>query len=139
MVTNSKPETTKESNESKLEQYFLTNKFFQSGDVNGKKAYFTLGMYTRQIMECQEKQVAEIGAENKDQKRLTKYATRNMSYKNYTYLIRLLDSFALTCNTKLLDCGGLSRQFLANAEFPEDKSKLPVNDSNMAFSLGLYQ
>jgi hypothetical protein len=136
---NTKPETTKESKESKLEQYFANNKFFQTNDVNGKKAFFCLGLYTRSVMGCLERTVAENGGENKDQKKLTRYATRNMSYKNYTYLIRLLDSFALQCNTKLLDCGGLSRQFLSNAEFTEDKSKLPTTDANNAFSLGLYQ
>lgn len=135
MVTNSKSETL----ENKLEIYFESQKFFQNGDISGKKAYFCLGVYTRSIMACLEKQVAENGSENKEQKRLTKYATRNMSYKNFTYLAKLLDGFALNCNMKLLNCGGLSRQFLANAAFPNDKTALPTTDSNMAFSLGLYQ
>jgi hypothetical protein len=136
---NTKVETTKESKESKLEEYFTNNKFFQTGDVNGKRAFFALGLYTRQIMECQERQVAENGAENKEQKRLTKYATRNMSYKNFTDLAKLLDGYALQCNTKLLSCGGISRQYLANAEFTNDKTALPTTDANTAFSLGLYQ
>ena len=135
MVTNSKSETI----ESKLNVYFESHKFFQSGDINGKKSFFCLGLYTRSIMACLEKSVAENGAENKEQARLTRYATRNMSYKNFTMLAKMLDGFALRCNTKLLNCGGLSRQYLANAEFTSDKDALSVIDSNNAFSLGLYQ
>ena len=55
MVTNTKVETTKESKESKLETYFANNKFFQTNDVNGKKAFFCLGLYTRSVMGCLEK------------------------------------------------------------------------------------
>jgi hypothetical protein len=134
-MTNAKLETT----ESKLEQYFTTQKFFQTGDQNGKKAFFALGLYTRSVMDCLEKNVAENGGENKDQKKLTKFATYNMNYRNFTNLAKLLDGFALSCNTKLLACGGLSRQYLVNAEFTSDKTKLPATDANTAFSLGLYQ
>jgi hypothetical protein len=90
-------------------------------------------------MACLEKEVAENGIENKEQHKLTKYATYNMNYRNFTNLAKILDSFALICNTKLLNCGGLSRKFLANSEFPDDKSKLSTLDANNAFSLGLYQ
>jgi hypothetical protein len=131
--------TKNEAHESTLETYFASQKFFTSGDIAGKKAFFCLGMYTRQIMACLEKSVAENGAENKEQKKLTRYATYNMSYRNFTNLAKLLDGYALACNSKLLACGGLSRQYLVNAEFPNDKAKLPVTDANTAFSLGLYQ
>ena len=90
-------------------------------------------------MGCLEKQVAETGKENKDQSKLTRYVTRNMSYKNFTTLAKLLDGFALKCDTKLLTCGGLSRQYLANAEFTSDETALPTIDANNSFSLGLYQ
>jgi hypothetical protein len=37
--------------EDKMAEYFTQNtKFFDNGDVNGKKAFFTLGMYTRRIL-----------------------------------------------------------------------------------------
>lgn len=135
-MTNAKLETTTES---KLEQYFTTQKFFQTNDTEGKKACFCLGQYTRQVMQCLEHQVAENGGENKDQKKLTKYASYNMNYRNFTNLAKLLDGFALSCNTKLLACGGLSRQYLVNSEFTSDKTALPTTDANTAFSLGLYQ
>jgi hypothetical protein len=128
-----------ETQESKLEQYFESQRFFQSGDINGKKAFFCLGVYTRSIMACLEKTVAENGGENKDQKKLTRLATYNMNYRNFTNLAKLLDGFALQCNTKLLSCGGISRQYLANADFPNDKNTLPTTDANTSFSLGLYQ
>ena len=131
--------TKTEAHESTLETYFGSQKFFTTGDIAGKKAFFCLGQYTRQVMGCMEKQVAEAGHENKEQKKLTRYATYNMSYRNFTNLAKLLDGYALACNSKLLNCGGLSRQYLVNAEFPNDKAKLPVTDANTAFSLGLYQ
>jgi hypothetical protein len=130
---------TENNMEQKLSDYFEAQKFFQTGDQNGKKAFFCLGMYTRQVMACLEKNVAENGKENKDQNKLTRLATYNMSYRNFTSLAKLLDGYALTCNSKLLACGGLSRQFLVNAEFTSDKAKLPITDANTAFSLGLYQ
>jgi hypothetical protein len=131
--------TKTETNESKLEEYFASQKFFATGDVAGKKAFFCLGQYTRQVMGCMEKQVVENGKEDKEQKKLTKYATYNMNYRNFTNLAKLLDGYALACNSKLLSCGGLSRHYLVNAEFPADKDKLSTADANTAFSLGLYQ
>jgi len=131
--------TKNEVIENKLESYFESQKFFKSGDINGKKALFCLGLYTRNVMSCIEKNVVENGKEDERQNRLTKYATHNMSYRNFTFLAKMLDGYALKCNTKLLSCGGLSRQYLANAEFPSYKTKLPTTDANTAFSLGLYQ
>ena len=131
--------TKNEVHVSKLETYFASQKFFTTGDVAGKKAFFCLGQYTRQVMGCMEKQVAEAGHESKDQKKLTRYATYNMNYRNFTNLAKLLDGYALACNSKLLNCGGLSRQYIVNAEFTSDKTKLPTVDANTAFSLGLYQ
>lgn len=128
-----------ETIETKLESYFESQKFFGNGDISGKKAFFALGLYCRSVMGCLEKQVAEAGKESKDQQRLTRYATRNMNYQNFTNLAKLLDAFALRCNTKLLNCGGISRMYLANSEFPNDKDALPTTDANNAFSLGLYQ
>jgi hypothetical protein len=131
--------TKTETYESKLEEYFSTQKFFATGDSAGKKAFFCLGQYTRKVMGCMERQVAENGKEDKEQKKLTKYATYNMSYRNFTNLAKLLDKYALQINTKLLACGGFSRRYLINAEFTSDKTKLPIIDANTAFSLGLYQ
>jgi hypothetical protein len=133
-MTNTKHETIEKT----IEQYFESQKFFGSGDVNGKKAFFALGVYCRRVMGCLEKSVAENGGENKEQKKLTRYATYNMNYRNYSNLAKVLDSFALQCNTKLLSCGGISRQYLANATFTSDKKALPSTDANTAFSLGLY-
>lgn len=131
--------TKTEVSESKLDEFFTTNsKFFGSGDTNGKRSFFCLGQYTRKVMECLEKQ-AETGVENSYQKKLTKQVTYNMNYKNYSIMMKLLDSYALTCNSKLLACGGLSRQFLMKAEFTSDKKALSSEDANTAFSLGLYE
>lgn len=124
--------------QNKLEQYFEANaKFFGSNDVNGKKAFFCLGQYTKRVMTCMEKQVAENGGENKFEAKVTKLATYNMSYRNFTMLTKLLDSYAMKCN--LLACSGLSKQYLINAEFVSDKKALSIEDANLAFSLGLYQ
>ena len=58
------------------EEYFAANeKFFNSGDSNAKKAFFMLGQYTKKVMECVEKQVAETGGENPFQVKLTRLAT----------------------------------------------------------------
>jgi hypothetical protein len=82
------------TNDKKLgtaEEYFLENsKFFGVGDVNGKKAFFMLGNYTRKVMECQEKQVAEDGKENKFSSQVTRLATSNMTYRVFTTLTKRL-------------------------------------------------
>jgi hypothetical protein len=131
------------SNEKKLDitEYFEANaKFFESGDSNGKKAFFLLGQYTRKVMECQEKQVAEASTEDKYQKRLTSLVRSNMTYRVFAELNKLLDDIALKCDSKIFYThSGLSKQYMINAELPTDKKALPVEDSNTAFSLGLCQ
>lgn len=126
---------------SKLEAYFEQNaKFFNSGDVNGKKAFFCLGQYTRRVMESEEKRVAEAGGENKFQARITKQAAYNMSYRNFTLMLKLLDGTALICNPDLFTkCSGACKQFIINSECVSDKKALKTEDANMAFSLGMYQ
>ena len=127
--------------QSKLEQYFEQNaKFFGSGDVAGKRAFFCLGQYTRRVMESEEKRVAESGEENKFQAKITKQASYNMSYRNFTLMLKLLDSNALLNNPELFTkCSGACKQFVINAEFVSDKKALSTEDGNMAFSLGMYQ
>jgi hypothetical protein len=134
--------STKVENEtSKIDQYFEQNsKFFSNNDSNGKKAFFALGQYCRRVMECEEKRLAESGEENAFQKKITKQATYNMSYRNFTQMMKLLDTTALTCNPDLFKkCSGLAKQYVINAEFTSDKKALSTEDANMAFSLGLYQ
>lgn len=131
------------TNEKKLdvEAYFEVNaKFFESGDSNAKKAFFLLGQYTKKVMECQEKVVAEAGTEDKFQKRLTNLVRSNMTYRVFAELNKLLDDMALRCNPKLFyTCSGVSKQFMINADLPTDKKALQVEDANTAFSLGLCQ
>jgi len=137
-MVGAKAEATQSKIEETLNSYFEQNsKFFGSGDTNGKKAFFCLGQYTKRVMTCMEKQVAENGGENKFEAKVTKLATYNMSYRNFTMLTKLLDSYAMKCN--LLACSGLSKQYLINAEFVSDKKALSIEDANLAFSLGLYQ
>jgi hypothetical protein len=127
--------------EGTVEEYFEQNKkFFGIGDVNGKKAFFMLGNYTRKVMECQEKKVAEDGKENKFSSQVTRLATSNMTYRVFSSLSKLLDATALKCNPKLFQsCSGACKQYLIQADFTTDKKALSVEDANMAFSLGLYQ
>jgi hypothetical protein len=129
------------SKQSKLEAYFEQNaKFFGSGDVNGKKAFFCLGQYCRRVMESQEKKVAESGEENKFQKKIVKQIGYNMSYRNFGLVIKLLDGEALTVNPDLFTkCSGLAKQFIINSECVSDKKALKAEDANLAFSLGMYQ
>lgn len=123
------------------ETYFEQNaKFFESGDSNGKKAFFLLGQYTRKVMECQEKQVAEAGSEDKYQKRLTSLVRSNMTYRVFAELNKLLDDIALKCDSKLFyTYSGLPKQYMILAELPNDKKALAFADANTAFSLGLCQ
>ena len=129
------------SKQSKLEQYFEQNsKFFGSGDVNGKKAFFCLGQYTRRVMEAQEKSVADAGVENKFQAKVTKQATYNMSYRNFTLMLKLLDGTSMNCNPELFTkCSGACKQYIINSECTTDKKALKAEDANLAFSLGMYQ
>lgn len=127
--------------QTKLEAYFEANaKFFGSGDQMGKRAFFCLGQYTRKVMEAEEKRVAEAGVENKFQAKITKQAAYNMSYRNFTLMLKLLDSKALLSNPDLFTkCSGACKQFVINAEFTTDKKALKTEDANMSFSLGMYQ
>jgi hypothetical protein len=131
------------TNEKKLdvEAYFEANaKFFETGDSNGKKAFFLLGQYTRKVMECQEKTVAEAGTDDRYQKRLTSLVRSNMTYRVFAELNKLLDDIALKCDTKLFyNYSGLPKQYMILADLPTNKKALPVEDSNTAFSLGLCQ
>jgi hypothetical protein len=56
---------TKSSNGNVIEQYFegQNEKFFAAGGMNGKKAFFCLGLYCRKVMENLEKTVAESGTQ----------------------------------------------------------------------------
>lgn len=143
MVQNNKTEAAQngKAQSSKLEQYFENNaKFFGSGDINGKRAFFCLGQYTRRVMESEEKRVAESGEENKFQAKITKQATYNMSYRNFTLMLKLLDSKALVINPDLFTkCSGACKQFIINSECVSDKKALKPEDANMSFSLGMYQ
>lgn len=136
--------TEKISNGQKVgnaEEYFEQNaKFFGNGDSNGKKAFFCLGQYTKKVMDCHEKSVAETGGEDKFQKKLTKLATSNMTYRVFNELVKLMDIEALICNPKIFQsCSGVCKQYLINSDFVVDKKALAVEDANNAFSLGLYQ
>jgi hypothetical protein len=124
-----------------VEEYFEQNsKFFANGDSNGKKAFFMLGNYTRKVMECEEKQVAENGGENKFQAQVTRLATSNMTYRVFSSLSKLLDATALKRDPKLFQsCSGACKQHLIQADFVSDRKALSVEDANTAFSLGLYQ
>lgn len=133
--------TAKAEQQSKLEQYFTeSNKFFGQGDINGKRAFFCLGMYTRRVMEAEEKRIAESGEENKFQAKIVKQASYNMSYRNFGLMLKLLDSKALETNTDLFTrCSGACKQYIINSDFSTDKKALKTEDANLAFSLGMYQ
>jgi thiamine kinase-like enzyme len=126
-------------------QYFIDNvKFFESSDVNGRKAFFCLGMYTRRVLESVEKEVAEKGVQTPEQekfvKRINKEIGYNMSYRSFTTITKLLDSMARNVNPKLFfSCSGTCKQYMINSEVMSDKKALNTSDANMAFSLGLYQ
>jgi hypothetical protein len=126
---------------SNAEQYFEANKkFFATGDINGKKACFTLGMYCRKVMELAEKHIAEAGKEDKFEKQLSRLVTSNMTYRVFSSMAKLLDDMALRCNSKLFQqCSGQCKQYLINSDFVTDKKALSAEDANTAFSLGLYQ
>src|SRR5665647_1100521 len=123
------------------DEYFAANeKFFGNGDVNGKKAFFMLGQYTKKVMECQEKLVAENGVHDKFQERMTRLATSNMTYRVFSALAKLLDDTSLRCNAKLFfACSGQCKQLMIQSDLPREKKALPVEDANTAFSLGMYQ
>jgi hypothetical protein len=123
------------------DEYFAANeKFFNAGDSNAKKAFFMLGQYTKKVMECVEKQVAETGGENAFQAKITRLAMSNMTYRVFSQLVKLLDDTSLKCNSKLFfSCSGQCKQYIIQSDLPNDKRALPIEDGNTAFSLGLYQ
>ena len=142
MASNTKVGTTVED---KMNEFFTQNqKFFAAGDINGKRAFFTLGMYTRRVMESFEKQVAEAGTQTKDQEkfvsRINKEISYNMTYRSFTTISKLLDSMARNVNPKLFfSCSGVCKQYIINSEVMSDNKALPASDANLAFSLGMYQ
>jgi len=123
-----------------MEQYFEEHaKFFETGDSNGKKAFFALGQYTRKVMECLEKTVAEDGGENKTHIQITRLTTSNMTYRVFSALSKLLDTVAIKCNPKLFQtCSGACKQYMIQADFLTDKKALATEDANTSFSLGMY-
>lgn len=131
--------------ESKMDEYFNANaKFFSDADINGKKAFFALGLYCHRVMESLEKVVAESGTETPEQSKFTKRINReiglNMTYRSFTTISKLLDSMARTVNPKLfMSCGGLCKQYIVNSDVRLDKKALSSADANMAFSLGMFQ
>ena len=123
------------------DDYFEQNsKFFNAGDSNAKKAFFMLGQYSKKVMECNEKQIAENGGEDVFQAKMTRLATSNMTYRVFSALTKLLDDTALKCNSKLFfACSGQCKQLMIQSDLPSEKKALPVEDANTAFSLGMYQ
>lgn len=144
-MVNTKAEVEKstkvEVEKSKVDEYFAANeKFFNTGDVNAKKAFFVLGQYCRKVSEIEEKQIAESGTESKFQKRLAREISNNMSYRAFTIIMKLLDAAALKHNPTLFyKCSGACKELMINSDLVSDKKALGVEDANMAFSLGLYQ
>lgn len=140
---NGKTETAQNVNveKSKVEQYFAANeKFFNTGDINAKKAFFMLGQYCRKVSEIEEKQIAESGTESKFQARLAREISNNMSYRAFTIIMKLLDAAALKHNPQLFyKCSGACKELMINSNLVSDKKSLKNEDANMAFSLGLYQ
>lgn len=136
-----KVEAQQNNKQSKLEAYFEANtKFFGTGDINGKRAFFCLGQYTRRVMESEEKRVAESGEESKFRARLAREIGNNMSYRAFTIIMKLLDTEALKCNPQLFyKCSGICKQYMIDSNLVNDKKALSVEDANMSFSLGMYQ
>ncbi len=127
--------------QNKVDEYFQQNeKFFNTGDVNAKKAFFMLGQYYRKVAECKEKQIAESGTESKFQARLAREISNNMTYRAFTIIMKLLDDASLKCNQTLFyKCSGACKELMINSNLVSDKKALSTEDGNMAFSLGLYQ
>jgi hypothetical protein len=140
-----KTENKTENIDSILEACFAQNeKFFNNGDLNGKRAFFTLGMYTRRVVEALEKEIATSGTQTKDQEKFTSRINReigyNMTYRSFTTIIKLLDTMAAKVNPKLIyNCSNTCKQYVMNSNVMTDKKALPSADANLAFSLGMYQ
>lgn len=118
------------------DEYFVQNdKFFGTGDMNGKRAFFALGQYTKKVMDCVEKQPDE-----KFQKKLNQLVMSNMTYRVFGAMLKLLDDMALKCDSKIFySCSGIPKQYMIQADLPNDKKALAPEDASMAFSLGLCQ
>jgi hypothetical protein len=131
--------------ENRMTEFFNANeKFFTGGDENGKRAFFTLGLYCRRVTEALEKTVAEAGTQTKEQEKFTSRINRemnyNMTYRSFTMISKLLDSMARSVNPKLfMTCSGVCKTYIINSDVRTDKKALPSADANLAFSLGLYQ
>lgn len=131
--------------ESKMNEYFIQNeKFFNDGDIDGKKAFFALGMYCRRIVESLEKQIAESGTQTKEQEKFTSRINKeigyNMTYRSFTTISKVLDTMARSVNPKLfLTCSGVCKTYIINSDIRTDKKALPSADANLAFSLGMFQ
>lgn len=136
-LANATTEQKSEQKQSKLEQYFEENKkFFNNGDSSAKKAFFTLGQYCRQVMDCAEK----ADPDEKFQKKVNQIMMGSLTYRAFSELTKILDAKALQCNPKLFySCSGTCKQFMIQSDLPSNKKALPVEDANTSFSLGLYQ
>lgn len=121
---------------SNADEYFEQNsKFFGSGDVNGKRAFFALGQYTKKVMDCTSKQPDE-----KFQRKLNQLVMSSMTYRVFGAMLKLLDDMALRCDSKIFyNCSGIPKQWMIQADLPNDKKALAPEDASMAFSLGLCQ
>jgi hypothetical protein len=156
----SKVEAAQNNKQSKIDEYFLNQKFFnEGGDIQAKRAFFMLGQYARKVAECEEKQLAESGVESKFQARLceekqlaesgveskfqaglAREISNNMSYRAFTIIMKLLDTEALKCNPQLFyRCSGACKELMINSALVNDKKALKPEDANMSFSLGMYQ
>jgi hypothetical protein len=118
------------------DEYFEQNaKFFGSGDINGKKAFFALGQYTKKVMDCK-----EAAPDEKFQKKLNQLIMGSMTYRVFGAMLKLLDDMALKCDPKIFySCSGVPKQFMINAELPGNRKALDPADASLAFSLGLCQ
>jgi hypothetical protein len=148
MVANMASNNTKSTGndvESKMTELINANeKFFSVGDQNGKKAFFTLGMYCRRVLEALEKEVATAGTQTKEQEKFVSRINReigyNMTYRSFTTISKLLDGMARQINPKLnMTCSGVCKTYIINSDVMNDKKALPSADANLAFSLGMYQ
>lgn len=140
---NNKTETAQQNSkaQSKVDEYFANQKFFNEGDdIKAKRAFFMLGQYCRKVAECEEKKIVESGTESKFQKRLAREISNNMSYRAFTIIMKLLDSEALKCSPQLFyRCSGACKQYMIDSNLINDKKALKTEDANMSFSLGMYQ
>ena len=130
---------------SSVEDYFAKNKkFFGDGDANAKKAFFLLGRYCNKVIASAEKYYIDKGEENSFQDKITKLFTQRMSYRIYNLVSNACDEMAVKCNSQLFrEESGEHKQLMIQSDYylQEDKKKIkmPVEDANTAFSLGLWQ